>query len=213
MSEKSITLFPGVVLVTGAASGIGRQIAISSAIEGCRKLALSGKDSTGLNATKAAIKTASGDADPDVFIKHINNLDTYEVGKIMELTIRHFGRIDYAVNCAGMPICWFTFTPTHNVWQGIYGPTKKSHEATPEEFDHVINTNFHGLMSQDVGITHDGRPGFRGSIVNIGTTLGLVGKPETRENTLYFEQARNLTDNWDSDVQCFKGSYHQFDEK
>ncbi|KAG5800825.1 hypothetical protein H9Q69_000172 [Fusarium xylarioides] len=147
MSERSITLFPGVALVTGAASG--------------------------LNATKAAIKTASGDADSDVFVRHVDNLDTYEVGKNMERAIRHFGRIDYAVNCAG-----------------IYGPTKKSHEANPEEFDHVIDTNFRGLwlfareelkymISQDVGVTHDGRPGFRGSIVNVGSNLGLVGKPET----------------------------------
>jgi hypothetical protein len=69
------------------------------------------------------------------------------------------------------------------------------------------------MISQDVGVTHDGRPGFRGSIVNVGINLGLVGKPETRTNTLYLEQAQILTDSWDSDVQCFKGSYHQFDEK
>ncbi|KAF5628067.1 3-oxoacyl-reductase [Fusarium tjaetaba] len=148
-------------------------------MEGCRRLALFDKDSTGLNATKAAIKSVSGNADPDVFIRHVDNLDTYEVGKNMELAIRHFGRIDYAVNCAG-----------------IYGPTKKSHEATPEEFDHVINTNFRGLwlfakeelkymISQDIGATHDGRPGFRGSIVNVGSNLGLVGKPETLGTAMY----------------------------
>jgi hypothetical protein len=93
--EKSNTLFPGVALVTGAASGmvhcsrqlphlmiqgIGSQVAISFAIEGCRRLALFDKDSTGLNATKAAVKTVSRNADPDVFIRHVDNLDTYEVG-------------------------------------------------------------------------------------------------------------------------------------
>ncbi|KAF5555653.1 hypothetical protein FNAPI_6031 [Fusarium napiforme] len=211
MPEKSKTLFPGVALVTGAASGmvhcsrepphlmiqgIGSQVAISFAIEGCRRLALFDKDSTGLKATKAAIKSVSGNTDPEVFIRDVDNLDTYEVGKNMELAIRHFGRIDYAVNCAGMSIRCFTLTPTHNNWKGIYGPTKKSHEATPEEFDHVINTNFRGLwlfareelkymISQDIGVTHDGRPGFRGSIVNVGSNLGLVGKPETLGAAMY----------------------------
>lgn len=83
-------------------------------MEGYRRLALFDKDSTGLNATKAAIKTVGGNANPDVFIIHVDNLDTYEVGKNMELAIRHFGRIDYAINCGGMSISCFTLTPTHN---------------------------------------------------------------------------------------------------
>lgn len=94
--------------------GIGRQVAISFAIEGCRRLALFDKDSTGLNDTKATIKTTSGDANPDVFIRHVDNLDTYEVSRNMELAIKHFGRIDYAVNCAGMSIHCFALTSTHN---------------------------------------------------------------------------------------------------
>jgi NAD(P)-dependent dehydrogenase (short-subunit alcohol dehydrogenase family) len=59
-----------------------------------------------------------------------------------------------------------------------------------------MNTNFRGLWlfareelkhmsSQDVGLTHDGRHGFRGSIVNVGSNLGLVGKPETRRYLPY----------------------------
>ncbi|KAF4502078.1 3-oxoacyl-(acyl-carrier) reductase [Fusarium agapanthi] len=56
----------------------------------------------GLDANKAAIKTASGDADPDLFIGNADNLDTYEVGRNMGLAIKHFGRIDYAVNCAAI---------------------------------------------------------------------------------------------------------------
>jgi NAD(P)-dependent dehydrogenase (short-subunit alcohol dehydrogenase family) len=56
-----------------------------------------------------------------------------------------------------------------------------------------MNTNFRGLWlcsreelkwmsAQDIGTTHDGRPGFRGSVVNVGSNLGLVGKPETRRS-------------------------------
>lgn len=56
------------------------------------------------------------------------------------------------------------------------------------------------MTSQDVGVTHDGRPGFRGSIVNVGSNLGLVGKPKTCENILYLEQAYMRADSWDSGI-------------
>lgn len=56
------------------------------------------------------------------------------------------------------------------------------------------------MTSQDVGVTHDGRPGFRGSIVNVGSNLGLVGKSKTRENILYLEQAYMRADSWDSGI-------------
>ncbi|KAM5342405.1 hypothetical protein ACJ41O_013371 [Fusarium nematophilum] len=152
--------------------GIGRQVAISFAVEGCTKLALWGKEEAGLADTKNAIKTVAEDA--EVYTFCVDNRDTDEVLKTMTLVIAHFGRIDYAVNCAG-----------------IYGPSKTSHHVTPEEFDDVMQINFRGLWlcareelnymsTQDVAGTHDGRPGFRGSIVNIGSNLGLVGKPEAR---------------------------------
>ncbi|KAI1067180.1 hypothetical protein LB506_004221 [Fusarium annulatum] len=107
MSERSNTLFRGVALVTGVASG-------------CRRLTLFDKDSTGLNATKAAIKTVSRDADPGVLIRHVDNIDTCEVGGNMELSIKHFDALT-------MP------------------STVLSHEAIPEKSDHVINTNLRGL--------------------------------------------------------------------
>ena len=55
-----------------------------------------------------------------------------------------------------------------------------------------METNFRGLWlfareelnymcTQDIGQTHDGRPGVRGSIVNIASNLALVAKPEVRK--------------------------------
>ncbi|KAF5660444.1 3-oxoacyl-reductase [Fusarium heterosporum] len=94
--------------------------------------------------------------DAKVQLLWADNLDEDAVALNMSLAAEQFGRIDYTVNCAG-----------------IYGLTKPSHHVTLTEFDHVMDTNFH------IGVTHDGRPGFRGSIVNVGSNLGLVGKPET----------------------------------
>ncbi|KAJ4024272.1 hypothetical protein NW752_002840 [Fusarium irregulare] len=182
----SNTLFPGVALVTGASSGIGRQIAISFAVEGCRKLALFDKDGNGLTETKNALESVAENAEVHLF--ETDNLDADQVFKSMSLAISQFGRIDYAVNCAGMFYISSYVQLTESL--GIYGPTKPSHNVTTAEFDHVMHTNFRGLWlcareelnhmsAQDVGVTHDGRPGFRGSIVNVGSNLGLVGKPET----------------------------------
>ncbi|KAJ4168012.1 hypothetical protein NW754_011826 [Fusarium falciforme] len=102
MSGAPTTLFPGVALVTGASSGIGRQVAISFAVEGCTKVALFAKNGPGLAETKNAIKAVSDDA--EVYTFEVDLCDTDEVLKTMTLVIAHFGRIDYAVNCAGMLI-------------------------------------------------------------------------------------------------------------
>ncbi|KAF4449799.1 3-oxoacyl-acyl-carrier protein reductase [Fusarium austroafricanum] len=126
MSGSPPTLFPGVALVTGAASGIGRQVAISFAVEGCRKIALFDKNIKELIETKSTITAKAGEA--EVLFFEVDNLEADEVTRNMTLVIAYFGRIDYAVNCAG-----------------IYGPTKKSHQVTPSEFDQVMNTNFRGL--------------------------------------------------------------------
>ena len=168
--------------------GIGRQIAISFVVEGCRKLALFDKDGNGLTETRNAIESVAENAEVHLF--ETENLDADQVFKNMSLAVAQFGRIDYAVNCAGMFYICSCVQLTESL--GIYGPTKPNHNVTTAEFDHVMHTNFRGLWlcareelnhmsAQDVGVTHDGRPGFRGSIVNVGSNLGLVGKPETRK--------------------------------
>ncbi|KAL3594700.1 hypothetical protein FPOAC2_09017 [Fusarium poae] len=126
MSRAPNTLFPGVALVTGASSGIGRQVAISFAAEGCLKLALLDKDGKGLGETDNVIKSVAKDAEVHLF--ESDNLNTDQILKNMSLVIDRFGRIDYAVNCAG-----------------IYGPTNPSHNVTTTEFDQVMDTNFRGL--------------------------------------------------------------------
>ncbi|KAG8669676.1 hypothetical protein FPOAC1_009075 [Fusarium poae] len=118
MSRAPNTLFPGVALVTGASSGIGRQVAISFAAEGCLKLALLDKDGKGLGETDNVIKSVAKDAEVHLF--ESDNLNTDQILKNMSLVIDRFGRIDYAVNCAG-----------------IYGPTN----PRPQYAKHQIRVN------------------------------------------------------------------------
>jgi NAD(P)-dependent dehydrogenase (short-subunit alcohol dehydrogenase family) len=79
--------------------GIGRQVAISFATEGCRKIALFDKNKETLGETKDIINATAADA--EVQLWEVDNLDADEVIEHMTLAFKHFGRIDYAVNCAG----------------------------------------------------------------------------------------------------------------
>ncbi|KAJ6438393.1 DEAH-box RNA helicase [Purpureocillium lavendulum] len=162
-------LFPGVALVTGAGSGIGRRVAISFAAEGCRQIAILDRDPPGLGDTKGMIEAAAPE-DVRVCPLVVDVCDINDIDLAFKKAIGQFGRVDYAVNCAG-----------------IFSEGKKSTEIDPVEFDKIMDTNFRGLwhcsrqalfymLKQDPLPTHDGRPGNRGSIVNISSNLGIVSK-------------------------------------
>jgi len=42
------------------------------------------------------------------------------------------------------------------------------------------------MLRQEVLPSHDGRPGERGSVVNIASQLGVVGRPNAREFVFIF---------------------------
>jgi NAD(P)-dependent dehydrogenase (short-subunit alcohol dehydrogenase family) len=76
---------------------------------------------------------------------------------------------------------------------GILSNNKRSHDTTPEEFDHINSINYRGcwlssraaikqMLTQEPLPTHDGRPGVRGSVVNIASQLGVVGRPAARKS-------------------------------
>lgn len=69
----------------------------------------------------------------------------------------------------------------------------KSADTTIEEFDRVNSVNYRGcwlssraqiraMLKQDILPSHEvGRQGQRGSVVNIASQLGIVGRPAARE--------------------------------
>ncbi|KAH7246212.1 hypothetical protein BKA59DRAFT_191156 [Fusarium tricinctum] len=78
--------------------GIGCQVAVSFVAEGCRKIALFDKNEETLGETKDIIDAIAADA--EVRLWEVDNLETDEVIQNMVLTFKHFGHIDYGVNCA-----------------------------------------------------------------------------------------------------------------
>jgi NAD(P)-dependent dehydrogenase (short-subunit alcohol dehydrogenase family) len=75
---------------------------------------------------------------------------------------------------------------------GIIGNNAPSTSTSPAQFDLINNINYRGcwlssraeltqMVKQEPLPTHDGRLGNRGSVVNIASQLGMVGKPDARE--------------------------------
>ena len=86
-----------VALVTGAAGGIGRATALRFAREGVR-LFLSDIQAEPLAETAEMIRQAGGEA-----AHHTSDISTEEgVAGLMEGLLAHFGRLDWAVNNAGI---------------------------------------------------------------------------------------------------------------
>lgn len=90
--------------------------------------------------------------------------------------VSQFGRVDYAVNCAG-----------------VLGQSLRSAETPIEEFDRINNINYRGcwlssraelkqMVKQDPLPSHDPeRPPQRGAVVNIASQLGIVSRPTARK--------------------------------
>ncbi|EON96654.1 putative 2- -hydroxypropyl- dehydrogenase protein [Phaeoacremonium minimum UCRPA7] len=92
------TLFKGVALVTGAGSGIGRQVAISFAQEGCGRIAILDRDEDGLSETSRLCKEQNRSV--RTFIIPFDVRNEKDVEGAVDCVIEEWGRIDYAVNCA-----------------------------------------------------------------------------------------------------------------
>ncbi|KEQ99353.1 hypothetical protein AUEXF2481DRAFT_84979 [Aureobasidium subglaciale EXF-2481] len=164
------TLFPGVALITGASSGIGKATATSFAQEGCPQIVLADISTTSLQETHSSLSALYPTT---TFLAIQTDISSpSSVRDLFRKTLQQFHRVDYAVNCAG-----------------VLGTAKKSHEMTLEEFDHVVNVDYRGswlcsreelkcMVGQEPLETHDGRQGNRGVIVNVASQLGIVARPQ-----------------------------------
>lgn len=144
-----------VVVITGALTGIGRATAIAFAREGSR-MVVSGRHEDKGNALAAELRALGAEAE---FVRADVRVEG-EVRNLIDRTVERFGRIDVAVNNAGI--------------EGELGPiveqSKANYEATFEA--NVLGT----LLS----LKHEMRvmlPQGSGSIVNLSSIGGVVGMP------------------------------------
>ncbi len=148
-----------IVILTGAASGIGRSTAILFAKEGAKQV-LSDIDVKGGKETLEMVKKVGGDA---IFLK-CDVSKRNDVKEMVEKTIETYGRIDILINNAGV------------VRVG------QIEDMSEEEYDLLLNVNLKGTYF----CCHFAVPHLKqqksGVIINIASIAGRVGQ---RDHALY----------------------------
>lgn len=142
-----------VAIVTGAGSGIGKQVALKYAAEGA-KVVVSDIAEKGGNETVAEIKAAGGEA---IFVK-ADTSSAEENEYLVQQAVEKYGALHIACNNAG-----------------VGGPQKLTGEYPLDGWQKVIDINltgvFYGMRAQLAAILKSGG----GNIVNMASILGKVG--------------------------------------
>jgi NAD(P)-dependent dehydrogenase (short-subunit alcohol dehydrogenase family) len=145
-----------VAIVTGGNSGIGRATAIALAREGAKVTVAARRVSEG-EETVRLIKEAGSDG---IFVK-TDVANENDVSSLVEKTVDTYGRLDYAVNNAGIGE---KMTPLV--------------EQTSEKFDQIMNTNVRGTWLSLKYEVQEMMKNGGGAIVNMSSGAGLVGFPQ-----------------------------------
>ncbi|KAJ5240225.1 hypothetical protein N7468_004844 [Penicillium chermesinum] len=168
---------PGIALITGAASGIGKATAFSFARDGASGLALLDLNKEALDAVKFGIEDQErerGIMNPcRIEVYPLNIGDESQVNEAVQSIASTFGRIDYVANAAGVAM---------------------KHEGgaafvETSDWDRILNINLSGslfllraaakimLKQEPILSSRDSRPLQRGSIILFSSIQGVAGIP------------------------------------
>jgi NAD(P)-dependent dehydrogenase (short-subunit alcohol dehydrogenase family) len=144
------------VLVTGAASGIGRATAVASARKGAR-VCLTDINEAPLAAVAAEIRAAGGDVD------HVEALDISDHAAVAAMADKihsAHGSVDVVMNIAGIAVWGTVETLSHDQWRravdvNLMGPI------------HVLECFVPAMISAGRG----------GHVVNVSSAAGIFGLP------------------------------------
>ncbi|KAL9029880.1 MAG: hypothetical protein Q9180_006975 [Flavoplaca navasiana] len=184
---------PGYALVTGAGSGLGRGIALAFAASGSAGVLFA--DIDGNAAVNVATESKELSTNPDYHAIALKIDVTVEenVDSMVDNAIKEFGRVDYAVNCAGI---------------GVRTPASIA-EASVPEFQRFMDVNVFGMFLctralsrvmkvQSPRPASEGNPRrgeTRGAIVNMGSCSSFVATPLLGQYTTSKHAVLGLTRN------------------
>ena len=146
-----------VVVITGAAKGIGRGVAAAYSKAGA-KVVMADVESEAGEQTVSEISKQGGEA---LYVKTDVRSES-DIIHLVEAAIQTFGRIDILINNAG---------------KGVF---KSPYDLTIEEWDDVLNTNLRSvfLCSREAAKYMRKNP-TGGAIVNIASTRALMSEPNS----------------------------------
>jgi 3-oxoacyl-[acyl-carrier protein] reductase len=142
-----------VAVVTGAASGIGKGIAIAFAREGAKIVVADLVDEANAAEVMTEVAAHGGEA---LFVR-TDVSDEASVKELAELALDRFGRVDILVNNAGI------FTES------------RLESMTVEDWDRVVNTNLRGTFLCTRALINQMLARGEGRIINIASQLGQIG--------------------------------------
>ena len=142
-----------VVLVTGASSGIGREIALLFAREGARVVAVARR----MNKLEELISCSIGYGGLIIpFEGDISNQD--DINRLVDYTVANLGKVDILVNNAGN---LDNYTPVHDL--------------SDELWEDILNINLTAPMKLIRKVLPSMIEAKNGNIINIGSIGGLNG--------------------------------------
>ncbi|MEY9888693.1 NAD(P)-dependent dehydrogenase (short-subunit alcohol dehydrogenase family) [Catenulispora sp. MAP12-49] len=156
---RGMTALGKIALVTGGGSGIGRATAELFAARGAAAVVVVDRTEAGENSgpeTVELIRKAGGTA---LFVRADVSVEA-EVEAAVAATLAEYGRLDAAVNCAG-----------------VAGTGAKIGDTSLEDWNRVLGVNLTGVF---LSLKHEIRamlPNKAGTIVNIASAAGLVAVP------------------------------------
>lgn len=156
--DRVVILAAGkVAIVTGAADGIGREVARDFASRGVR-VVLADRSAELGERQAAAIRQLGGEAQ---FVR-ADVRNEADVKTLVRAAAEAYGTVDWLINNAGV-----------SRWKSLY-------ELTVEEWDDVLNTNLRGmfLCSREAAKVMSSNQG-GGAIVNIASTRAIMSEPDS----------------------------------
>jgi NAD(P)-dependent dehydrogenase (short-subunit alcohol dehydrogenase family) len=143
-----------VVVVTGAAGGMGREMALLAARHGAR-LAVSDVNAEGLAETVGLVQRAGA----EVHSATLDVADRAAMAAYAAAVAAHFGRVDMLVNNAGV------------------SATGDFEEMSYEDFDWIVGINFMGVVQGTKEFLPHLIASGDGYLVNISSLFGLISIP------------------------------------
>jgi NADP-dependent 3-hydroxy acid dehydrogenase YdfG len=146
-----------VVTITGAASGLGRALAVTAADRGAL-VAISDIDEEGLATTEQAVSSTSGDP-ARVHRQRLDVSDAAAFTAYAAAVEAHFGRVNVLVNNAGVSL------------------TGDLVDLSPEDIDWIIAINLGGVIHGTRAFLPSLIASGDGHLVNISSLFGLISMP------------------------------------
>jgi NAD(P)-dependent dehydrogenase (short-subunit alcohol dehydrogenase family) len=158
--EEAMSVTEKTFVITGAATGIGRAVAVMAASRGARVF-LSDVDDTAGEAAAAAIVDAGGSA----AYAHCDVSDAEQVQALMAQAAQTFGGIDVVHNNAG-------------IHEGMITKDFTFETMPVEVFDRVLAVNLRGaFLCSQAALPYLKQSTRMPSIINAGSTASFAGYP------------------------------------